>query len=66
MLADDERAVYVGSGADVNGTLYAVNASTGAPIWNFTAGAITASPTLSPDQKVVYIGSMDKKLESGG
>ena len=47
--------VYVGSGAN---NVYALNASTGAPLWSYTTGGgVTSSPAVA--NGVVYIGSDD-------
>jgi outer membrane protein assembly factor BamB len=50
--------VYVGAS---DGNLYALNASTGALIWNYTTGFwINSSPAVADGK--VYIGSWDKNL----
>jgi outer membrane protein assembly factor BamB len=59
-LSSDDKVVYV-AGADKN--LYAVNASDGTQLWNFTTGDyVGSSPALSRDDKVVYVGSNDGNL----
>ena len=51
--------VYVGSGdAVMNGSVYALNARTGAKLWNYRTGAaVVSSPAVA--NGVVYIGSED-------
>jgi hypothetical protein len=52
--------VYVGS---ADGNLYALNARTGARLWNYTTGSyIASSPTVA--NGVVYVGSVDGKVYS--
>ena len=51
--------VYVGSWTDLN--VYALNASTGAKLWSYTAGGgVESSPALA--NGVVYVGSSDSNL----
>src|ERR1035437_4035088 len=50
--------VYIGS---EDGNLYALNASTGVPLWQYTTGnAIYSSPAVA--NGVVYVGSHDGNL----
>ncbi len=50
--------VYVGS---FDGNVYALDASTGTPIWNYTTGyEVWSSPAVADGK--VYIGSMDYKI----
>ena len=52
--------MYVGS---QHHTLYALEARTGVPLWNYTPGGIIdASPTVA--QGVVYVGSQDHTLDA--
>jgi outer membrane protein assembly factor BamB len=59
-LADSSPAVangvvYVGN---TNGGVYALNATTGGPLWNYTTGgAVQSSPAVA--NGVVYVGSND-------
>jgi outer membrane protein assembly factor BamB len=47
--------VYVGG---VDGSIYAVDAGTGQPKWQYqTGGAVPSSPVVADG--VVYVGSMD-------
>src|SRR5688500_15563827 len=54
---DADRLVIIGS---ENGSLYALDAKSGAVKWNFNTGKIYASPTIV--DKVVYIGSGDGRV----
>lgn len=55
-------AVYVGS---TDGNTYALNAATGAKLWNYTTGgAVASSPALA--NGVVYVGSRDHKVYAIG
>jgi len=47
-----------GSHAGVHG----LNAKTGSVIWSFKCGPVAASPVLSSDSQVLYIGSTDQNL----
>ena len=50
--------VYVGSG---DGRVYALNATTGAQVWNYTTGSfVFSSPAVAGG--VVYVGSFDYKV----
>jgi outer membrane protein assembly factor BamB len=50
--------LYVGS---ADGSLYARDAATGAPLWSFpTAGPISSSPAVADG--TVYSGSVDGRL----
>jgi outer membrane protein assembly factor BamB len=58
-----DGVLYVGSGVGKSGTgkLYALNAATGRPHWEFpTGGDIRSSPAF--DAGVVYVGSADRHL----
>ncbi|MFZ0318311.1 MAG: PQQ-binding-like beta-propeller repeat protein [Candidatus Sulfotelmatobacter sp.] len=50
--------VYVGSG---DGNIYALNANTGAKLWNYTTGGpVDSSPAVA--NGVVYVGSADSNI----
>jgi outer membrane protein assembly factor BamB len=54
--------VYVGS---YDGNVYALNATTGANVWNFTTGAsVYSSPAVA--NGVVYVGSYDGNVYAVG
>jgi outer membrane protein assembly factor BamB len=66
-LADSSPAVangvvYVGN---TNGGVYALNATTGGPLWNYTTGgAVQSSPAVA--NGVVYVGSNDGNVYAIG
>jgi outer membrane protein assembly factor BamB len=52
--------VYYG---DNGGTVYALNGTTGHPVWTFRTGAaVHSSPVLSRNQQTVFVGSHDTRL----
>ncbi|MBI1876296.1 MAG: PQQ-binding-like beta-propeller repeat protein [Acidobacteria bacterium] len=59
-LSNDERTLYVGTGdphIDPGGSLYALDAATGAMRWRVSVDAIRASgPVVGPDDKVYVNG----------
>jgi outer membrane protein assembly factor BamB len=60
----DEDVVYVGSD---DGTVYAINGSTGSLVWSYTTGgSVFSSPTLqeglSEDTEMIFVGSEDGKV----
>jgi outer membrane protein assembly factor BamB len=54
--------VYVGS---YDGNIYALNATTGANVWNYTTGAsVYSSPSVA--NGVVYVGSENNNVHAVG
>jgi PKD repeat protein len=53
-----DNVVYGGSG--MNGNVFALNAVTGAKIWNFTTGSVYSSPTIA--NGVVYVGNSGNRI----
>jgi outer membrane protein assembly factor BamB len=47
--------VYVGSGLNGNGNVFALNARTGAKLWSYATDAVQSSPAVA--NGVVYVGS---------
>lgn len=59
-LVDDNGILYIGS---TDGSLYALDASTGEPQWEFeTADSVWSPPLL--DTGTIYIGSNDNTLST--
>lgn len=56
----DGKTLYV---ASTDGTLYAIDATTGAIRWRFNVGsALRSTPIVDPTRHVIYVGADDKLL----